>query len=221
MRINIRRPYADRHKSHIIFPIFINLNLCDIINYDFKHFPADYMERVFINTKDNYAIRFEEPISNRMYIAAGSNRIPNVHISKHVMDYGISYYYFFFGEDELIEAKTLLNPVVSNVKTISTNIIEHMFKRLNALQKQEENNLWFCSRFKNDGWVCKEFSSEKEIDIKNLIIHDYKSFYDNYYSYCKTLIETKNTSIAKWLSIIAIIISIIGTVVSIVIGCLS
>lgn len=53
-----------------------------------------------------------------MCLVAGSGHVPNVHISSHIMDYGISYYYLFFGENELNEAKRVLNPIVSDVKTI-------------------------------------------------------------------------------------------------------
>lgn len=98
--------------------------------------------------------------------------------------------------------------------------MEFMFKRLNAVQNQDLDDARLCERFKNDGWICKEFKSKKPIDISEFYVHDFKDFYNNYYLYCKTLLETKNISIAKWLSIIAIIVSIVGIIISMVLGCI-
>lgn len=178
-------------------------------NFNYKNFENSFLQETFINVKENYVI--EKNIFSDNYILISSNSIPILHVSKYIMMYGIKFYYSFFGNFEIDKVKSFLSPRVSSIKKIDSDQVEYLFNLM--MSSNLERNIKNYEEIEN--WIYMYGGNEKK-KINDKPMYNYKKFYDEYYHYFRNKLELRNLKTTKRLSIIAIIVAIIGVVISII-----
>lgn len=182
------------------------------IEYDYKNFKNNFMTETFINKKENYVI--EKETTNNHYFVYSSKKIPIIHVSKYIMEYGISFYYMFFGKFEIDKIKHLFSPQVSSIKKVSTKNVKYLFDLMESTKFERKS--MFIGDEKSEWAYLYGDNNLKTINEKWM--YDYKGFYDEYYHYFRNVLELRNLVITKVLSITAIIVAIIGVMASLIIG---
>ena len=173
--------------------------------------------KAFYNKKSNYIIigDFEH---NNYLLCSGNNSIPNFSVCSLISEYGNEFYYKFFGESELIIFEQEFSRYSNGrVKIKYNKKIKQLLKKIQSIS---DYNYLKTSEIYADFDKSWDFyiGNDKE-DIKkwqNKNTDDYRTIYENNFSYLKMLTEMNYTKSNYVISVFAAIISVVATIISLI-----
>lgn len=177
---------------------------------------SDYSP-AFYNKKDNYII-LSDLDRDHYYLYSGNNRIPNFDPCGYVSKYGNYFYYRFLGEKELTLFERDFSSFANGRKKTKYN--KKVIRLLNKLQSisdyTDHRSPNFYSEFKKtwDFYIGNDKDDLKKWYGNSL--KKTKMIYEKNFSYLKMLTEMNYTKSNHIISIIAVLISVIATVVSLI-----
>lgn len=170
------------------------------------------------NKKDNYFItnNFE---NNKYMLYSEHNLIPNFNLLYLIASYGNQFYYTFFGERELEIFEKEFSKYTTGRKKIKfdkefTKLLNKSQSILEIEGKEDFSN--FKKKF-NDKWIL--YSSNEAVEFEQIFQRDlskYQKIFTENYSYLKVLSEINYTKNNYRSALVATIVSIVATLISII-----
>lgn len=201
-------------------------NLLINMEYGTRKAPIDidklYLEgtvMAYYNKKLNYVICSDFDKVNYCMLT-GNNFVPRFSICEYIADYGNEFFYCFFGYRELKLFEREFSRFSTGRKRIAYN--KEFKKLLNKLQSvsevesRKEKDVYTAF---NEAWDFYVFG--KKEDLKKYHENDiakYKKIYENNFSYLKILSEINYTKNSQRLTVLAVFISVIAIIVSVLIA---
>lgn len=177
-----------------------------------------YLEGVgasYYNKRHNYVI-CEELGGIDYYLLSGNNMTPTFHICPYVSVYGNEFYYRFFGYRELKAFENEFSRFSTGRKKIDYN--KRLNKLLNKMQSvSESENRESENFFEEFNKTWDFYKGNKRANLEEYPVYSMdkiKQIYQDNFSYLKLMIEMKYTKSNKRISIIAVLVSIIATIIS-------
>ena len=156
----------------------------------------------YYNKNENYVISVDSERTDYV-LFAGGRRIPNFWLAGMINRYGNGLYNFIYGEKQLKAIENRFSKYFNDRKTAKYN--KELIMLLNVLESlspvENRNRDDFCDKF-NENWffyIGNEIKNFGEFvsDTKR----DYKTVYDNLFSFLKMKSDISNAVSTKWISL--------------------
>jgi len=156
----------------------------------------------YYNKNENYVITVDSERTDYLLLAGG-RRIPNFWLAGMINRYGNELYNFIYGEKQLRAIERRFSKYFNDRKTAKYN--KELIELLNLLESLSPVE----NRNRDD--LCNSFNKKWDFyignDVKNFDEYfretkrDYKTVYDNLFSFLKLKSDISNAVITKWISL--------------------